>query len=144
MNFEFNEEQRQLRETIGTLLAREFPFERLKALKRSGAAHDEALWRGLVELGVPALLVPSESGGLGFGPVETLALMEAAGPHLLLEPVFASAILATLVLKNLRGGGERLLSELARGERIATLAHFEPESRFDLESVATRAERSKN
>lgn len=141
MDFELNDDQRQLKEAIAGFLAGEFPFERLKSLKRSGGAHDERLWRGLVELGVPALLVPTAAGGLGYGPIETLALMEAAGPHLLLEPVFASAILATLVLRHL-GGNERLLGELARGERIATLAHFERDSRFELGAVATRAERT--
>ena len=141
MDFELNDDQRQLKEAIAGFLAGEFPFERLKTLKRSGKAHDERLWRGLVELGVPALLVPTGAGGLGYGPIETYALMEAAGPHLLLEPVFASAVLATLVLEKLGGAGERLLGELARGARIATLAHFERDSRFELEPVATRAER---
>jgi len=141
MDFELSEEQRQLKETLAGFLAREFPFERLKALKRSGEARDEKLWRGLVELGVPALLVPGEAGGLGFGPVETLALMEACGPSLLLEPVFASAVLATALLSELAGepSVDRLLAELASGARIATLAHFEPESRFELEAVQARA-----
>lgn len=142
MDFEFTEEQRQLEQAVGDFLAREFPFERLKALKRSGAARDEALWRGLVELGVPALLVPAQAGGLGYGPLETLALMRAVGPHLLLEPVFASAILATSVLRELAGEPpvDRLLAALASGDEIATLAHFEPASRFDLEAVSACAE----
>jgi alkylation response protein AidB-like acyl-CoA dehydrogenase len=141
MDFQLSEEQRQLKEAVGSFLAREFPFDRLKALKREGHGHDERLWRGLVELGVPALLVPSEAGGLGFGPVETLALMEASGPYLLLEPVFASAVLATGLLAELAGepAVDQLLEELARGARIATLAHFEPDSRYDLAAVQARA-----
>jgi alkylation response protein AidB-like acyl-CoA dehydrogenase len=141
MNFELNEDQRQLSDALETFLARQFPFDRLKALKRSGHGNDPAVWRGLVELGVPALLVPAHAGGLGFGPVETLALMQACGPYLLLEPVLASAVLATALLGELADEtpAAQLLEELASGARIATLAHFEPESRFELDVVATRA-----
>ena len=92
-------------------------------------------------LGVPALNVPTALGGLGYGPPETLALMDACGPSLLLEPVLTSAVIATALLNEFAGAvpAADLLRSMARGERIAAVAHFEPDARFDTRRVTTRA-----
>jgi alkylation response protein AidB-like acyl-CoA dehydrogenase len=141
MDFEFSDEQRQLREAVEGFAAKEYTFDRLRAIKRSGAGWDPAVWRGLAELGVAALNVPASLGGLGYGPTETLALMDACGPQLLLEPILTSAVIATAVLRQFEGSppAEELLRHMAAGDRIAALAHFEPASRFDTRWVETRA-----
>ncbi len=141
MDFEFSDEQRQLREAVEAFAAREYPFDRLRAIKRSGAGWDPKVWRGLAELGVTAINVPASLGGLGYGPTETLALMEATGPSLLLEPILTSAVIATALLRQFEGSAAAaaLLRALAAGDRIAALAHFEPQSRFETRWVETRA-----
>jgi alkylation response protein AidB-like acyl-CoA dehydrogenase len=141
MDFEFSDEQRQLREAVLAFLAKEYTFDRYKAIKRSASGWDAAVWRGLAELGVLAINVPAALDGLDYGPLETLALMDACGPSLLLEPVLSSAVIATAALRSYAGVAPAagLLRGLARGERIATLAHFEPEARFDTRRVSARA-----
>jgi len=141
VEFEFSDEQRQLHDAVKGFLENEFAFDRLRALKRAGSGRDPALWRGLAELGVPALTVPAAFGGLGFGPVETLALMDACGPSLLLEPIVSSAVIATALLREHATAPRAadLLRALARGDTIATLAHFESESRLDSPYVGTQA-----
>ena len=141
MDFEFSDEQRQLREAVLAFLAKEYTFDRYKAIKRSASGWDAAVWRGLAELGVLAINVPAALDGLDYGPLETLALMDACGPSLLLEPVLSSAVIATAALRQYAGvaPAAELLRGLARGERIATLAHFEPEARFDARRVSARA-----
>ena len=141
MEFEFSDEQRQLREAVIGFLGKEFTFDRLRALKRAGSGRDAALWRGMAELGVPAVNVPAAFGGLGYGPAETLALMDACGPSLLLEPIVSSAVIATALLREYAASAPAadLLRALARGERIATLAHFETESRPHSRYVGTQA-----
>src|ERR1700739_765612 len=99
MDFEFSEEQHQLRDAVEGFAAKEYGFDRLRAIKQSGAGWDPAVWRGLAELGVTALNVPTSLGGLGYGPTETLALMDACGPSLLLEPILTSAVVATVLLR---------------------------------------------
>lgn len=142
MDFELSEEQRQLREAVAGFLAKEYTFERLRAIKRSGAGWDPAVWKALAELGVAAINVPASCGGLGYGPTETLALMEACGPSLLLEPVLTSAVIATALLREYEEAAPAadLLRAMASGERIAALAHAEPGSGFDARWVETRAE----
>jgi alkylation response protein AidB-like acyl-CoA dehydrogenase len=141
VDFEFSDEQRQLREAVEAFAAKEYTFERLRAIKRAGAGWDPAVWRGLAELGVTALNVPASLGGLGYGPTETLALMDACGPSLLLEPILTSAVIATALLRHYERdpASAELLRALAAGDRIAALAHFEPGSRFETAWVETRA-----
>jgi alkylation response protein AidB-like acyl-CoA dehydrogenase len=141
MDFEFSDEQRQLHDAVRSFLAKEHPFERLLAIKRSGSGWDPGVWRGLAELGVPAINVPIALGGLGYGPQETLALMDACGPTLLQEPVLSSAVIATALLNEFANAAPAadMLRSMARGECIAAVAHFEPDARFDTRWVATRA-----
>ena len=141
MDFEFSDEQRQLHDAVRGFLVKEYSFDRLRAIKRSATGWDPAVWRGLAELGVPAINVPAPLGGLGYGPLETLSLMDACGPSLLLEPVLSSAVIATALLGAYAGeaSAAELLRAMASGERIATVAHFEPDARFDTRWVRTQA-----
>jgi alkylation response protein AidB-like acyl-CoA dehydrogenase len=143
VNFDFSDEQQQLREAVEQFLAKEYPFERLRVAK-SSAAWDPALWRGLAELGVTAINVPSSLGGLGYGPMETLVLMGACGPSLLLEPVLTSAVIATVLLREFERAepAAALLRAMADGGHIAAVAHFEPGTRYDSRRVDTRARRA--
>ena len=116
MDFEFSDEQRQLREAVEGFATKEYTFDRLRAIKRSGVGWDPAVWRGLAELGVTALNVPAALGGLGYGPTETLALMDASGPSLLLEPILTSAVIATALLRQFDGrAGCRTVARHGRG-----------------------------
>jgi alkylation response protein AidB-like acyl-CoA dehydrogenase len=141
VDFDFSEEQRQLRDALEGFLAKEYPFERLRAIKRSALGWEPAVWSGLAELGVLGLKVPVSLGGLGCGPIETLVLMETCGPSLLLEPVLTSAVIATALLGHFESVAPAadLLRAMARGERMTTLAHFEPGARFDTRWIEARA-----
>jgi alkylation response protein AidB-like acyl-CoA dehydrogenase len=143
MNFEFSDEQRQLQETVDRYLTEQYPFDKFRAIKASQAGWDKTTWAGLAELGVLALNVPAAQGGLGFGPLETLAMMGPCGRSLLLEPFLSSAVIATAVLRPFAAerGVAELLTRMAEGTAIAALAHFERDSRFETQWVSARAER---
>jgi alkylation response protein AidB-like acyl-CoA dehydrogenase len=143
LNFEFSDEQQQLHDAVGRYLSEQYGFERYQSIKGSATGCDPAIWRGLADLGVLAITVPVAQGGLGFGPLETLAMMGDCGRSLLLEPVLSSAVIATAVLRAFAAetpGGE-LLAAMATGEKIAVLAHFESDSRYESQWVTTRARR---
>jgi len=144
MNFEFSDEQQQLRETVERYLTDRYTFEKFRAINASPAGWDKAVWAGLGELGVLALNVPAEQGGLGFGPLETLSVMGACGKSLLLEPFLSSAVIATAVLRACieDSAAADLLTRMASGAAIAVLAHYEPDSRFESQWVSSRAVRS--
>src|SRR5271155_1787098 len=133
MNFEFSDEQRQLHDAVERYLGDQYSFDRYQSIKRSPEGWDPKVWSGLADLGVLAITVPVAQGGLGFGPLETLAMMGDCGRSLLLEPVLSSAVIATAVLRAFAGEppAAALLTALATGEKIAVLAHFESDARFE-------------
>ncbi|MEA3198394.1 MAG: hypothetical protein QOF32_2446 [Gammaproteobacteria bacterium] len=143
MNFEFNDEQRQLHDVVERYLSERYTFERYQSIKRSAEGWDPSVWRGLADLGVLGITVPAEQGGLGFGPLETLAMMGDCGRSLLLEPVLSSAVMATAALRAFADEAPAgdLLAAMATGEKIAVLAHFESDARFESQWVTTRARR---
>jgi alkylation response protein AidB-like acyl-CoA dehydrogenase len=141
MNFEFSDEQKQLHETVDRYLTEQYAFDKFRAINASAAGWDKAVWAGLAELGVLALNVPTEQGGLGFGPLETLSVMGACGKSLLLEPFLSSAVIATALLRAFAQdeAAAELLTRMGSGGAIAVLAHFEPASRFESQWVISRA-----
>ncbi|HWG70055.1 MAG TPA: acyl-CoA dehydrogenase family protein [Steroidobacteraceae bacterium] len=143
MDFDFSDEQVQLRDVVARYLGDHYSFERYRAIKNSAAGWDPAVWRGLADLGVLGLTVPAAQGGLGFGPLETLAMMGDCGRNLLLEPMLSSAVIATAALRPFvaDAAAALLLTDMAAGEKIAVLAHFESGARFDSRWVTTRARR---
>jgi alkylation response protein AidB-like acyl-CoA dehydrogenase len=144
MDFEFSDEQQQLHDTVDRYLNEQYDFEKFRAVNASAEGWDKATWRGMAELGVLAINVPPEQGGLGFGPLENLALMGACGRNLLLEPFLSSAIIATAILRRYSGVAAvaEMLQKMASGESIAVLAHYESDSRFETQWVTAKAQKS--
>src|ERR1700690_1252405 len=144
MDFEFTDEQLQLRETLERFLSKQYSFDHFRAIKSSPEGWDREVWRGLAELGVLSVNVPTEQGGLGFGPLETLAIMDVCGPSMLLEPLTSSAVIATTLLSGFASDSavSELLQKLGAGEQIAVLAHYESDGRSELQWISSRAHSS--
>jgi alkylation response protein AidB-like acyl-CoA dehydrogenase len=144
MDFEFSDEQQQLHDTVDRYLNEQYDFEKFRAVNASAEGWDKATWKGMAELGVLAINVPAEQGGLGFGPLENLALMGACGRNLLLEPFLSSAIIATAILRRYSSVAAvaEMLQKMASGETIAVLAHYESDSRFETQWVTTTAQKA--
>lgn len=142
MEFELNEEQSALADSLARVLGDHYSFEKRRALVASGKPHDEAAWAALVQLGATALLVPEAHDGFGGGARDLLPVMQALGKSLCMEPFLASAVLSTTALR--AGATEdlqaKLLPALAAGE-IAAFAHDEPAGRHAAMWVETTAER---
>jgi alkylation response protein AidB-like acyl-CoA dehydrogenase len=104
------------------------------------------MWLKIAGLGVTAINVPEEHGGLGAGPVETMLVMNAFGEGLVLEPYLSAAVLTPALLTRIDDAkaAADLLPVIAAGERIVIVAHQEPNTRGELDHVTTRAERSGN
>src|SRR5439155_9534968 len=110
------------------------------ALDASGetAGKADKLWRGMAELGWPGLLIPSELGGSDGTLLDVILLVEEMGRAGLPGPFVTSAVVATslVIAAGSPAQQKRLLSELAAGTRIASLALVEETGSFDLEAVA--------
>ncbi len=142
MDFTFSEEQQMLLDTTRRFIAKEYGFEaRHRIRQTSPEGFSREIWHGLADLGLLALNVPAADGGLGGSAIDNMLVMNAIGEGLLLEPYLASAVLATRTLALLGNDAQRAqwLPALAAGQKIASLAHDEPATRFDRMALATRA-----
>jgi len=143
MHFGLTAEQQLLGDTVQRFLAQEYGFEARRKILRSPEGWSPAIWAQLAGMGLLALQVPEEHGGMAPAPVETLLTMTALGKALSLEPYLSSAVLGTALIRAQGTSAQRqaLLPALAAGERIAVPAHGEPGARYDLARVATSAAR---
>lgn len=142
MDFSFTEEQQMLLDTTRRFIAKDYGFELRRQIKEKAPdGYSREVWRALADIGLLSLNVPEANGGLGGSAIDTMLVMTAVGEGLLLEPYLSSAVLATRTIATLGTPAQResWLPVLAAGERIAVLAHDEPQTRFDRLAVSTRA-----
>ncbi|HSW21391.1 MAG TPA: acyl-CoA dehydrogenase, partial [Burkholderiaceae bacterium] len=141
MDFTLNEEQQMLADTMARFVQNEYEFEARR--KRLADGPSDALARQMAELGLFALNVPEAHGGVGAGAVETLIVMEWLGRGLVIEPYVASAVIAPRLLSTFGSEAQkdRLLGPIAEGRLRFALAALEPQARYDLDKVRTRAAR---
>jgi alkylation response protein AidB-like acyl-CoA dehydrogenase len=146
MDFSFSEEQQLLRESLARYVEREYTFEKRRAIQRSAEGFSHEVWSAFAEMGLLGLTTPEEYGGYGGSAVDTLVVSQVLGSGLVVEPYLASVVLGTGLVA--RAGStaqkESLLPAAARGELLLTLAHAEPDSRYELAEVATSARRQGN
>jgi alkylation response protein AidB-like acyl-CoA dehydrogenase len=138
VDFDFDADQKALRDAVNTTLARALPHDRLREIVDAHGTLPPDLWAQFAELGWTGLLIPDEYGGLGMGLVDMCVVMEEMGKLPLPGPFFSSAVLATLAAKAL--GLTDVLPALANGESRGTVAIEEIGTASDvLADVATRA-----
>ncbi|WP_036166461.1 acyl-CoA dehydrogenase family protein [Massilia sp. 9096] len=137
MDFNFNPEQQQLADALKRWIARDYDFEKRRAIVDSESGVSEAAWSTLVELGLTALPVPQAQGGFDGGAVDLFAVMQELGRGLVVEPYFATVLGARFLA--LGGGHDAELERVATGELKLACALGERQSRHDLRDIATTA-----
>ena len=141
MDFSFNEEQQMLLDTTRRFIAERYGFEHRNTVLASQDGWSREVWTQLGELGLLAINIPEEEGGIGAGPLGTMLVGNAVGEGLLVEPFLSSAVVATQAIVQLGSPAQReaWLPALASGELIAVLAHDEVSGRVDVLAINTQA-----
>jgi alkylation response protein AidB-like acyl-CoA dehydrogenase len=142
MDFTLVEEEQMLADVVGRFVEKEYDFEARRRLAATQQGWSDGHWSTLAEMGVLALNVPQDHGGLGAGAVETMLVMEAFGRLLVLEPFLSSAVIGAKLIGRAGHAARQaqLLAGIADGSLKTALAALEPGARFDLWNVATMAE----
>ena len=148
MDFDFNEEQYMLRDSVRALLDAQWSMARTRDLVEREADQrgtPSGLAGQLAELGLPAMLVPEEFGGLGLTFLDYVLVAEEFGralaPAQITQSVIASEIIARYGTEAQKGA---LLPRLAGGDAQAALAWLEPDAGYDLADIAMTAEENAN
>ena len=120
MEFGLSEEQTLLRDSVNRFLEEQVPLDRVRRYAESSDCSD--IWKGLSDLGIPALLVPENSGGVGLGTLEAALVAEALGNHTTPGPFLGSAVMAPCALALAGGNFDELLGRIAAGETTVGIA----------------------
>lgn len=139
----FTDEQLELRKTVRALLTKHADSAAVRKAADSEHGFDPALWDLLCQqVGVAALAIPEEFGGIGATAVETHLVMEELGRTLAPTPMLGSVVLAAQAI--LASGNteacERLLPPIAEGASIAALCWTGADGTWATDSVGVRAD----
>ena len=139
MNFDYNEEQQLLADSLRRYLLAQYSFEQRKKVLDGSAE----VWAKFAEMGLLALPLSPDHGGFGGGAVDLMAIMEAFGEALVIEPYLATVMASRLVA---RAGSpaqkSALLPAVAEGRLKMAFAHTESGARYDLACVKASASKS--
>ena len=141
MDFNLSEEQQMLQDTVARLVRDHYGFEQRQRHYRSESGFSGEFWRRMGELGLLGVPFAEVHGGFGGSGVDNLLVMTELGRGLCLEPYLSSQIYAGGLLQQLGSAEqhERLLPPLIGGELQLAAAAEEPQSRYRLHEVRTRA-----
>lgn len=139
MNFDFTDDQEQLRDAVRKWVDKGYSFERRRSIEAAGGFSKEA-FDELNELGLGGLYIAEADGGLGMGPVEGMVVMEELGRGIVLEP-FAQTLISSGVLSGYATAALKAawLPKIAAGEALVVLAYQERAARYKLAVCGSKA-----
>ena len=123
MHFGLSEEQSLLQESITRFLSDQIPLDEVRKVV-DGDRPESDVWAGLVDLGIPGLLITEANGGLGLSTLDATIVAESLGYHVTPSPFLSSAAIAPVVLQSAEKH-EDLLGSVAVGETRVGIAFSE-------------------
>jgi alkylation response protein AidB-like acyl-CoA dehydrogenase len=139
MDFDFSDDQEQLREAVKRWVDKSYTFDKRRANSKAGG-FSAAAYAELAGLGLMAIPVAEDQGGMGMGPVEAMVVMEELGRGLVMEPLAQVLMVANALGKAATALQSEILPSLASGEAYIAMAYAERKGRYNLgfaESTAT-------
>jgi alkylation response protein AidB-like acyl-CoA dehydrogenase len=140
MNFDYNEEQQLLADSVRRYLAKSYDFETRKKIV-AGEGWSAPAWKQFVEMGLTGLPLGADHGGFGGGAVDLMGVMEAFGEALVVEPYVPLVLAARALERGIRNSP--LLVATVEGRARLAFAHSEKSARYALDAVRTRAKNNR-
>jgi hypothetical protein len=127
MNFDFSDDQKQLRDEARKFLTEKSPPKAVRTVLDGKEPYDRELWKGLAEMGFLGVAIPEEYGGAGAGHLELCVISEEIGRSLAPVPFSSTVYLAAeaILLAGSEAQKQKWLPAIASGAAIGTLALFE-------------------
>src|SRR5450631_2114225 len=127
MNFDFSDDQKQLRDQARKFLAEKSPPKAVRAVLDGKAPYDKDLWKGLAGMGFLGVAITVKISGAGAGHLELCVIAEEMGRALAPVPFSSTVYLAAeaLLIAGSDAQKQKWLPAIASGKAIGTLALFE-------------------
>jgi alkylation response protein AidB-like acyl-CoA dehydrogenase len=143
MNFDYNEEQQLLADSVRRFMQKDYEFEARRKIVASAEGYSESVWGTFAEMGLTGIPFSPDHGGFGGGAIDLLSVMEAFGEGLVVEPFLATLMGAQCVA---RAGSDAqkkaILPSVVEGKLKMAFAFSEKGARYDLAHVKTTAQKS--
>lgn len=142
MNFEHTEERRMLADSLNRFIAEQYGIEKRNHVAASSQGYSNEMWQQFAELGVVGALLREEDGGFGGAGFDIAVVFEALGRGLVIEPLLGSAVLAAEAISQAGSDQQKaVLGQIAEAGIVASFAHDEPNTHYELSRVAATARR---
>jgi alkylation response protein AidB-like acyl-CoA dehydrogenase len=123
VNFDFSEDQYQLRDGARDFFEGESSAQHVRAMWDTDTGRSPELWRKMAETGFVGLTVPEAHGGLGMHEVDLVLILEEAGRAALPEPLLETTAIGVPLL--LEAGTEAQQAEwlprIAAGDAVVSV-----------------------
>ena len=143
MNFDYNEEQQLLADSVRRFIQKDYDFEARKKIVQSADGYSEQVWGTLAEMGLMGIPFSTDHGGFGGGAVDLMSVMEAFGEGLVVEPYLATLMGAQCVA---RAGSDAqkkaILPAVVEGKLKMAFAFSEKGARYELAPAAVKAQKA--
>ena len=140
MDFSFNEEQTLLRNTIQSFIQDNYDFDKRTEIVKSEEGMKIENWKLFSDLGLLGIPFSEDDGGLGFGPVELMIVAEEFGKGLVVEPYIQTIVTCGGFLKRASEiQRHKYIPKIISGEDIWAFAYAEPQGRYNLDDLTTKA-----
>src|SRR6201988_141829 len=142
MNFDFADEQKQLRDQARKFLAEKCPPKAVRVVLDGKEPYDRELWKGLADMGFLGVAIPEQFGGAGAGHLELCVIAEEMGRALAPVPFSSTVYLAAeaILLAGSEAQKQKSLPLIASGGAIGTLALFEGKGNPSPEAIKLSAD----
>jgi alkylation response protein AidB-like acyl-CoA dehydrogenase len=144
MDFELNDDQTMLQDSLQKFIQKDYSFERRNEILATANGYSAEVWAQLAEQGVLGIGLPEEQGGFG-GAVETMIVMEQLGRGLVLEPYLSTVVIGGGIIRDAGSPAQQaeILPKIIAGECRIALAHHEKGARYALDFVNATAANGK-
>ncbi len=141
MNLDLTEEQQLLKNSARDFFEKELPKEAVKELEVDPLGYSPELWKKMSELGWCGLTIPEQYGGVEFGMLELVMLLDEMGRACLPGPFFSTTALGVPIIMTAGSESQKseLLPKIANGELVLALALTEPSATYDAVGIETTA-----
>jgi alkylation response protein AidB-like acyl-CoA dehydrogenase len=141
MNFDFSEEQVMIKDSVARFVRDEYDFDTRRKIIQSEEGISRDFWTMFAELGWLSVPFAEEYGGFGGSVEDLVAMMEELGKGIVVEPYVSTVVIFGGLLS--AASNEALKSayipKIIDGSCLGSFAFLEPQSRFEMADIATKA-----
>ena len=141
MNLELNEQQEMLQKSARDFLMNRVSKKLIRDMEIDSKGFTLELWQQMAQLGWQGLVFPEKYGGMNFGFLDLVVLLEEMGRFCLPGPFFSTVVLGGLLIMEAGNDEQKAeyIPKIANGELIATLAMLEVNGSYNPALVETNA-----